>query len=402
MRPLTMLAIAGTVLALATFIFLRQPQSAFTPRTVHFAYAVLHAKGPLQRLLPNAAPVRSFEKPNEALINYQGNHIEESDKPKLRALPERSILEFTAPAGRAALPVVLQAQADILQLARELDGYILDEDTGQIFSQQEFQKRRVEAPPGVLSQVMIKWEARPGGLLRLSTEGLSHLGLPELAVKQVPASLRRSMASVLNLAGQTAFERGALTPELRVSVEELKDARLREELLPQQVPGASSEATLDLRPAAGGEIELTFVDAQIGQHALVSQLFGSPDRTSRIQHDDAIQEASRKAREQLLTVLKPQFRKGQLAHLEVKGPFGPGPHREWMWVDLTGWDGDTVQGVLDSDPEIVKDLKAGSQVTLRDDELFDYLLWLPDGGTEGNTTGELMRQQEAAKPAIPR
>ena len=50
--------------------------------------------------------------------------------------------------------------------------------------------------------------------------------------------------------------------------------------------------------------------------------------------------------------------------------------------------------LLANDPEDVPGLKSGSPVKVNEDELFDYIRHLADGGTEGNETGALMTKKQ--------
>lgn len=62
-----------------------------------------------------------------------------------------------------------------------------------------------------------------------------------------------------------------------------------------------------------------------------------------------------------------------------------------MWVEVTKWKGDDIEGILENDPEEVPGLRAGQRVNVRQQDVFDYLHNF-DNTTEGNTTGEIIKK----------
>lgn len=65
-----------------------------------------------------------------------------------------------------------------------------------------------------------------------------------------------------------------------------------------------------------------------------------------------------------------------------------------MWVDVLGWEGNTISGRLASDPEVVERIKAGQEVTLAEGRVVDYLFTAADGSEEGNETGKVLRAEQ--------
>ncbi|HEX4384644.1 MAG TPA: DUF2314 domain-containing protein [Myxococcales bacterium] len=123
------------------------------------------------------------------------------------------------------------------------------------------------------------------------------------------------------------------------------------------------------------------------------ELFGGEDKLIKVRGTEAdIAAASRRARERLIALVKPRFLKGfpERDRLEVKAPFDENGRREWMWVDVTSWAGRQIGGILTSQPVIVHGSHEGDRVTVREDELFDYLVIHADGSTEGNETQALL------------
>ena len=78
----------------------------------------------------------------------------------------------------------------------------------------------------------------------------------------------------------------------------------------------------------------------------------------------------------------------------VKVPFAtPTGRKEWMWVQVSRWQGPRIHGVLDNDPVDVTHLKAGAHVDVLEDEVLDYLFYHRDGTREGNETASLMHER---------
>jgi uncharacterized protein YegJ (DUF2314 family) len=113
-----------------------------------------------------------------------------------------------------------------------------------------------------------------------------------------------------------------------------------------------------------------------------------------VKHDDAIRAASRRAVEQL-PALRQKF-SGGLApgeHVMVKGPFKkPDGGQEWMWIEVTSWQGSRIRGLLRNEPTGIPGLHAGETVEVAESDVFDYIHTLPDGTQVGNETGKLIEK----------
>lgn len=84
---------------------------------------------------------------------------------------------------------------------------------------------------------------------------------------------------------------------------------------------------------------------------------------------------------------------------QVKAPFAtPDGSKEWMWVEVVRWDGDTIHGVLNTDPSQIPGLAAGARVSVSSQDVFDYLLERGDAGQEGNETGAIMLGRTGKAP----
>ena len=62
-----------------------------------------------------------------------------------------------------------------------------------------------------------------------------------------------------------------------------------------------------------------------------------------------------------------------------------------MWIDVTGWTGSIIHGLLNNEPADVPGLKKGAPMELEEDDVFDDLHLFPDGHEEGNETAPLLQ-----------
>ena len=118
-------------------------------------------------------------------------------------------------------------------------------------------------------------------------------------------------------------------------------------------------------------------------------------KVTGLSHDDELLAASERAKDKILEFYD-KFSKGLSAgsHLLIKFPFeNVAGEREWMWVEVVKWNEKEINGILQNDPQIVKSLKAGQEVTKNIDDMFDYILYFPDGTQQGNETGKIISKK---------
>ena len=131
------------------------------------------------------------------------------------------------------------------------------------------------------------------------------------------------------------------------------------------------------------------------QLAAAETLAPSGDKVTRIAHDEELLAASATAKQEFLA-MREQFADGipELHNLAVKAPFPTASGgSEFMWVSVTSWNGNTLEGVLDNDPQDVPSLRLGSKVKVEADTIFDYIYRKPDGTQSGGKTVEIMLQR---------
>jgi uncharacterized protein YegJ (DUF2314 family) len=225
--------------------------------------------------------------------------------------------------------------------------------------------------------------------------------------------MNRSVGNLINVLCQAMAEGATVNKpgEYDLNLRLVKNTEVRDPQVNSLGANATGVALLALRkgkPDAGDPgnrlIEIAFDrypgrDVHSKQVAMLSSLFGSEERVSTIKHDERILAASRNARQKLPS-LRDAFATGLQPgeHILVKVPFAtPDGGYEWMWVEITAWQGTKIRGLLANNPSSIPTLHAGENVEVNQDEVFDYIRQYPDGRQEGNETAALIEKQEQQK-----
>lgn len=298
----------------------------------------------------------------------------------------------------------------VAELARELDGAVDDPEARLISSPRGFDERARRGGfeggvPIADRHFVIHTYEEAEGLLRSVSVGMSKLGLPDLVVNGHGRRTRKQIGHLMNALAQWMVEGGQVQRVgwIDLDFRSLRARSVREPLLASLLPKGQGRASLSASVAArqGGDaenalLELTFHgkpgSAGERQEAILAALYGAEDQVVRVKHDQALLAESAAARGRLLA-LKPRWLGGRSPGetLLVKGPFETSAGgREWMWVEVTRWEGTRITGLLASDPDDVPGLHAGATVQVEEGQAFDYLLHRADGSTEGNTTSRLL------------
>jgi uncharacterized protein YegJ (DUF2314 family) len=241
---------------------------------------------------------------------------------------------------------------------------------------------------------------------RAITLGMLKFGLPDICIENLSCHSNQSVASLINLTAQTLLEKKTIDKKgkLTINIESLSNQELKSDLLKSLLEKAEKKAEINIKHGIWEEgdpqnriIEIGFPknNPQIEQDELIAKVFGSKDEVTYLSHDDELLAASERAKEKI-PELYDKFSKGLPVgtHLLIKFPFeNVAGEREWMWVEVVKWNEKEVKGLLQNDPQIVKSLKAGQEVTQNIIDMFDYILYFPDGTQEGNETGKIISRQ---------
>lgn len=366
----------------------------FEPRPALF---VAYLQGPEKLNLPDAD-----------YLTYKARGFEDGDAERLAKSVAALRLESHADHDGASR-TLRAVDALALTLTKQHGVIVEDEETREYFTAKAWEARMARGwngdQPLVAGHVVIH-AIHGEGLLRGITLGMIKFGLPDLVLDEFPRSNYGAVGKLINLTGQSLIDATSSPVVLTVDVHVPSNAHLLAgwtKPLHENATGKARLRLVDAEPQEGDPrnrlLALHFPTYAGGtalerQEACLVGLVGATDAVTRIKHDEAVLKESRRARARLLATLKPLFRKGLPvgASLLVKGPFPvPGGTKEWMWVEVAGWSGAQIEGVLMNDPFYIPDLKAGARVTVAEGDVFDYLYRKPDGSHEGNTTAALIR-----------
>jgi uncharacterized protein YegJ (DUF2314 family) len=350
--------------------------------------------------------VAEYGPPSLESLRYSGRTLSDAQKTAMQSSQQVTTLGLVSPTvnGLQAYRAAMEVSAG---LAEETGGVLLDDETRESYTLEAWrahlEKWDKDSLP--IHEHIVIHAYKAGELLRLVTLGMRKFGLPDVSVNQVSGHDAQAMASLVNLVCQSMLEGAAVTPvgNMDVSLAAVRNAAEREKLgsnLKTKAEGKTTVRIVVAEPHEGDAqnrlLEIVFpgsvTELSTRHNAVLSQLFGAEDAASAVKHDAALLEASKRARERAMT-LKPRFAKGrpELERLLVKAPFRTrNNNNEWMWVEVTRWEGDTITGLLENDPIEVEDLKAGARVQVKEGVIFDYIHYGADGGKEGNETARLM------------
>lgn len=368
-------------------------------------------KSPVLTARPEMDPKSNYPLPDLEYLQYFGRGVSREQAEALQKTEVVLILDF-AHSNDHVWDGLRSAVELTHVLATNTDGLIWDEATRELFSRDAWEQQRLadwtETVPDVSQHTTIH-AYQHDERLRAITLGMEKMGLPDVVVDDFSWSLQRNMGHVINLFTQAIAE-GAVVEkpgEFDLDVNAIKNPKVREPQVTSLKSNATGVAALALIQGTREEgdplnrlIEITF-DRGVGpdiyakQNQILSAAFGAEDSLTYVEHDEAIQAASRRARMKL-PALQAEFNKG-LAPGEfilVKAPFStPGGGQEWMWVEVNSWKDGKITGPLQNEPFNIPDLHAGQIVEISEADVFDYIRKHPDGTTEGNETARLIEER---------
>lgn len=356
----------------------------------------------------------SYRPPNPESLKYFGRGISREQALALQSSRQALLLSFGY-----SKQHVWDGMRSALQLTsalgRQTGGILWDEETREAFTPEAWETNRlVTGDAGVpdISKhtVMHAYRKEEEGFVRAITLGMIKFGLPDLVIEDFSWSQNRNIGHLINLFGQAVAEGASLTKagEFDLDIRGIKNDRVRDPQILSLKSNATAKAFLSLQEGRWEEgdprnhlVEITFDryahrDLHARQEKLLSTMFGWEDLVSGVRHDDALLAASRKAREKL-PALRDHFNRNMKPgeYVQVKVPF-PAPRggNEYMWVEVSSWNGDRIKGLLRNEPVNIPTLHGGQIVEVSEAKIFDYIHTRPDGTQEGNETGKIIQAQE--------
>ncbi len=356
-----------------------------------------------------------YRPPDLQMLQRFGRGLTRDQAEALQRAERALILDFAHPASMSAsaLRTALQLAE---QVARDTNGLLWDDETREIMTPDEWHKRRLDSwtddIPDV-SQHTVIHAYKTEQLVRAITLGMSKFGLPDVVVSDFPWSSNRPVGNLINLFAQAMVEGAVIkTPgALDLDLRSVRNAGVRQAQLATLKPNAAAIGKLSLVKGRWEDgdprnrlVEIRFdrypgSDHYARQEAMLGALFGVEDSVMRVRHSTEVLEAS-KAANAKLPALREAFRRGLQPgeYIQVKAPFAtPDGGNEWMWVEVTSWEGDAISGLLKNEPAHIPGLHGGQMVKVSQGKVFDYIRRGANGREEGNETGKILQRLQNAK-----
>lgn len=358
-----------------------------------------------------ANPQEHYAPPDAESLHRFGRGVDPNQAADLQATEGAFVLDFRYSSDHV-WDGLRQASEIVEALARNTGGLIWDETTREVFSPDAWHEKRLadwgDDVPNVSRHTVIH-AYQSGEFIRAITLGMEKFGLPDVIVDGFSWSVNRNVGHVINLCAQALAE-GQMVGregEFELDFRKIRNPEVREPQVTTLKDNATGIALLTLREGRREEgdpanrlVEITFdrgtgPDRHARREQVLISAFGSEDSVTAVKHDEAIEAASRRAKAKL-PALRAAVENGLAPgeYIMVKAPFAsPEGEREWMWVEVSEWNGKEIRGLLQNEPFQIPDLHAGQMVAVSEDEVFDFIRRFPDGKTEGNETGKLIEQQ---------
>ncbi len=311
-----------------------------------------------------------------------------------------------------------KAQELALDVARESGGFVWDEITREMFTVDAWRERRIDGWQGDLpnagSHFATHYYAKEDGRHRAVTVGLVKLGLPDLVVQDAPKPQSKQVSWTINAIAQLLSEGAAIGPggTLVVDFRVIRHDKVRADVMADPVGDPPRRATVELVVAQReeGDADNRLMEVRFGsfpgateverQSQAMAALFGAAEDMIRRPGDDPELAAVKQRVQARLPAVAAAFRKGLPVqdHVMVKAPFDTDSGGvEWMWISVTGWEGDVLRGNLDNSPYDIKSLEAGAKVEVKQSAVADYRWQKSDGTAEGGESVAILRRRDGKK-----
>jgi uncharacterized protein YegJ (DUF2314 family) len=364
----------------------------------------------------SAQIVTDAQAPDRDFLQRFGRGLDRQQADALQDSQEALVLIFSYPQERL-WDGLRAANRLASRIASETGGLLWDEETREIFTSKAWDQQRLdtwaEEIPDISQHIVIHAYST-GEYIRAITLGMTKFGLPDIVVEDFTWSAGDQIGLLMNLLGQALAEGIEVDPGILVEggpvdldIHAIQNRAVRERVLASLKPGADGVAQISLQAGTREEgdpdnrlIEITFdrypgPDRHAQQIEMLSGLFGMEDAIVSSEHDEELLAASQRARARL-PALQEAFQAGLEPgeYILVKAPFDtPKGGTEWMWVEVTAWEGKRIDGLLLNEPYYIPDLHAGQIVEVDEGDVFDYIRNFADGTREGNETGKILERR---------
>lgn len=345
-------------------------------------------------------------------LKYFGQSLSDRQQQMLAKSKEAAVFTLYGPK-KDAWQLNKKLTKFLADLTKDKQWIIFDYVTNEYFTPIAWETSRSQnwtsETPYLPAQITVH-SYRDESLCRSITLGMQKFGLPDIVINNSSCYNQDAILLLIStLAQHLTVNKNIYKDQTLIDLDKISNKKLREEVLSTIEDNAKKKAILNFKKGKNEEgdpdnvlLEIDFENKnfdtpQLHQEQIISDLFGFSDEISYIDHNDEILKASLAAKANL-PKLKKLFNSEKMEDgytLLLKAPFEEDDGgTEWMWVEVTNWKTNQITGLLQNEPYHVKGLKAGSVVTVAQEDIFDFILYKPDGTQEGNETEKLILKAE--------
>lgn len=309
--------------------------------------------------------------------------------------------------------------ATALAVADRLEGIVFDPEALRIVKQEGAAGWFTERGKLAASQhIIVPFSVgQDSGLGWMTTRGMGKFGLPDLELRDVPPNLSKLnvlMNSVAQLLIEAALERSRESNgEATASVELATPVEVDASTIARangRAPEAESSVSAPIRVGlsfdrGGREPEPPMIrlhapdresDPGLWLNRVAQTLLGGSRDVRMVRTgSERMQEAHDKAMSEL-PYAKQRFaaglRAGELLYVK-KGFDTRSGSKEYLWLVVTGWAGTQVRAQLANQPSDIPSLTIGQTVSLDQVDVFDWLIQMPGGRSEGGHTARVTLEE---------
>ncbi len=363
---------------------------------------------------------RLFFEPAGTMPEIPAAYRGELDAAAMKVIDARSGFLLSAKLeGMPELKHVRAFEALALEMAEKRKGLVWDESTYQMFSTQDWKAARVDSWAGDLCDVAehtrLRYYAASRDRYRSVTYGMDIFGLPDLVIQDVPPPHSDRAMALLDAAAQALVEGAELTAsgQLDIDLAAIKHPNVKRRLTEAATRPGRVSIKLTVATPEEGDPENRLLALDVGAFPGASDgerlgsvhtaLFGpvSDEPIFRPGDDAALAEVAERVQAKvpdLAARTKKGIPPGEV--FLVKAPFDTDDGNiEWMWIDVTGWDGATIRGHLANTPYGIKGLAAGAKVEVNQSKIVDYTWSKPGGTREGGESIKLLEERRKKQGA---
>ncbi len=298
----------------------------------------------------------------------------------------------------------------LYKITKNNNGYIYDEATREMFKASSWQKRRIiegwiDGQIAIDKHIIIHYYQIRPKVYRLITLGMAKFGLPDIVIEDVFPRKASDLSSLIKLTAYELLNNNDIKKSITINLDKLAlKYEYAKYLKKYRYKNHKKAIILGFKKATKDEgdpdnrlIELTF-NSKKGENIYATQarylidLFGSDDKVFVTNaYRDEMLAASKKDLAMLPEIKRIFNNKLKLnEYIEVKAPFKYSDGREWMWVLVTSWKGDKIEGILNNKPYYIKNLHSGDKVIVNEKDIFDFVYHIVDGTEIGNETTKVI------------